>query len=161
VIPTALSKVLEATGFLEDGRPAPGVLIDDQARAARRGQRFSPDALWRGPSALIVYFKYVTSSPAAKEVAHWRQEIWNEGFSPLLWIVSPAQIDLYNGFARPLKDEDIDANRLRTFSNIESELRKLDELAGRLSMETGQFLSAAGRQLISNCCEILRPWKMI
>jgi hypothetical protein len=139
VIPTALGKVLEATGFFEDGQPAPGVLVDDQARAARRGRRFSPDALWRGPSALTVYFKYVASTPAAQEVANWRQEIWNEGFSPLLWVVSPAQIDLYNGFGRPLESGDADANRLRTFSNIENELRQLDELAGRFAMETGQF----------------------
>jgi hypothetical protein len=139
VIPTTLGKVLEATGFFEDGRPAPGVLVDDQARAARRGHRFSPDALWRGPSALTVYFKYVASTPSEQDVASWRQEIWNEGFSPLLWVVSPAQIDLYNGFGRPLQNGDADANRLRTFSNIENELRQLDELAGRFAMETGQF----------------------
>lgn len=139
VTPMALDKVLEATGFFEDGRPAPGVLIDDQARATRRGRRFSPDALWRGPSALTVYFKYVASTPADQDVADWRREIWNEGFAPLLWVVSPAQIDLYNGFARPLKSDDADETRLRTFYNIESELRQLDELAGRFAMETGQF----------------------
>jgi len=139
VIPTALERILEATGFFEDGRPCPGVLIDNQARLGRRGHRFSPDALWRGPSALTVYFKYVASVPPAQEVATWRREIWNEGFSPLLWIVSPAQIDLYNGFARPLENNDASANRLRTFANIEAELRQLDELAGRFAMETGQF----------------------
>jgi hypothetical protein len=139
VIPAGLGTVLEATGFLEDGTPAPGVLVDDQARGTRRGRRFSPDALWRGPTALTVYFKYVLEKPAPQDVASWRQEIWNEGFSPLLWIVSPSQIDLYNGFARPLESDDADANRLRTFSNIDSELRQLDELAGRFAMETGQF----------------------
>jgi N-6 DNA Methylase len=139
VIPTTLGKVLEATGYFEDGKPAPGVLVDDDARSARRGRRFAPDALWRGPSALTVYFKYVSSIPEAKEIAVWRQEIWNEGFSPLLWVVSPAQIVLYNGFARPLKSDDVSANRLNTFTNIEIELRKLDELAGRFAMETGQF----------------------
>jgi hypothetical protein len=73
------------------------------------------------------------------DVAAWRQEIWNEGFAPLLWVVSPRKIDLYNGFGRPRTEGDAEANRLRTFETIEQELRELDELAGRFAMETGQF----------------------
>ena len=49
MIPRELRKVLEATGYLDGGRPAPGVLVDDDARGSRRSHRFAPDALWRGP----------------------------------------------------------------------------------------------------------------
>jgi hypothetical protein len=143
VIPSELGKVLEATGYLEGGRPAPGVRVEEDARSLRRGRRFAPDALWRGPTALTVYFKYQTSTPAADEVAIWRREIWNEGFAPLLWVVSPKRIDLYNGFARPQKDGDADANLLHTFRTVEEQLKELDELAGRLAMETGQFWASA------------------
>ena len=139
MIPRVLEKTLEATGYLDDGKPAPGVRVDDDARVSRRGQRFSPDALWRGPSALTVYFKYEQSQSSPHEIATWRQEIWNEGFAPLLWVVSPTKIDLYNAFGRPLESGDAEANRLRTFSMIESELAELDAFAGRFSMETGQF----------------------
>ena len=139
MIPRILEKILEATGYLDEGKPAPGVRVDDDARASRRGQRFFPDALWRGPSALTVYFKYEQSPPSSRDIATWRQEIWNEGFAPLLWVVSPAKIDLYNGFGRPLENGDAEANRLRTFSTIENELVELDALAGRFAMETGQF----------------------
>ncbi|WP_244521614.1 N-6 DNA methylase [Bradyrhizobium sp. DOA9] len=138
-IASPLGKVLEATGYLEQGRPAPGVRIADENRFERRSGQFAPDALWRGPSSLTVYFKYLTSPPGDDELSSWRREIWNEGFAPLLWIISPTTIELYNGFGRPLAQGDAEANRLHTFKIIDSELAALDELAGRLAMESGQF----------------------
>lgn len=134
-----LRRVLEATGYLPEGQPAPGVFFGDDARRMRKGRSFSPDALWRGPSTLTVYFKYEPTSPTAELVGTWRQEIWNEGFAPLLWIVSPDQIELYNGFGRPYQTGDAAKNRLKTFRNISTAMDELDALAGRLSMETGQF----------------------
>ena len=143
---THLHPVLEATGYLlPSGQPAPGVLLGSDTQQMRLGHRsFSPDALWRGTSTpLTVYFKYVSRSPADEDIGIWRREIWNEGFAPLLWIVSPDQIDLYNGFARPERTGDADKNRLETFRNIVTELEKLDKFAGRFAMETGQFWSQA------------------
>lgn len=134
-----LRKVLEATGYVADGVPAQGVLLDDDARRARRGRSLEPDALWRGQSSLTVYFKSADTQPSDELVASWRQEVWNEGFAPLLWVVSPNRIDLYNGFGRPLPSADAARNRLATFEAIESSLDELDALAGRLAMETGQF----------------------
>ena len=96
-----LRDVLEATGYLEGGAPAHGVHLDGEARSRCRSRHFVPDALWRGDSALSVYFKQAPAAPPDEEVAGWRREIWNQGFAPLLWVVSPRRIDLYNGFSRP------------------------------------------------------------
>ncbi|RYE95100.1 MAG: hypothetical protein EOO77_43480 [Oxalobacteraceae bacterium] len=93
-----LQRVLTATGYIADGTPANGVLLDSDARSSRRGRNFVPDALWSGQSSLTVYFKAVDEPPLDEEIAAWRREIWNEGFAPLLWVVSPNRIDLYNGF---------------------------------------------------------------
>src|SRR5438477_7082314 len=101
-----LEKVLEATGYLDNGSPPPTVQLGDSARNDRRHESFEPDARWRGPSSLTVYFKYVDSDPPTKVVSTWRREIWNEGFAPLLWVVSPLRIDVYNGFTRPTGEED-------------------------------------------------------
>lgn len=140
-----LRNVLEATGYIADGAPVQGVLLDDDARRGRRGRSFEPDALWRGQSSLTVYFKFTDAEPSDELIASWRQEVWNEGFAPLLWIVSPERIDLYNGFGRPLPSADAARNRVATFEAIESSLGQLDALAGRLAMETGQFwLNAKG-----------------
>lgn len=131
-------RVLEATGYLVAGRPEPGVCLGADIRL-RRGRDFRPDALWRSPSALKVYFKFEEQPPSGELVGRWRREIWNEGFTPLLWVISPDQVDLYNGFGRPLERGDAATHRLQTFKNISSELDKLDAFAGRLAMETGQF----------------------
>ncbi|MCY4363758.1 MAG: N-6 DNA methylase [Gammaproteobacteria bacterium] len=146
MISPPLHSVLEATGYLlPDGQPAPGVYLGEDTQQERRGRRsFSPDALWRSKSTpLTVYFKYASTRPSGEEIGIWRQEIWNEGFAPLLWVISPDRIDLYNGFALPEQTADADVNRLKTFRNIVAELDKLDQFAGRLAMETGQFWSQA------------------
>lgn len=135
----ALHEVLEATGYLANGQAAQGVYLGDEARSKHRTRNFSPDALWIGESTLKVYFKDEPEPPSEEQVAGWRREIWNQGFTPLLWVISPEKIDLYNGFGLPQETGDADAHRLRTFKKIKSALDKLDALAGRLAMETGRF----------------------
>lgn len=138
-----LQQVLAATGYFPDGQPAPGLHLDQEVRELRRGRNFSPDALWRSPSALTVYFKFEPTTPSDEQVSQWRREVWNEGFCPLLWVVSPERINLYNGFGTPLKEGDAQKHRIATFQNIDASLSKLDALAGRLSIETGQFWEQA------------------
>ncbi|WP_321897212.1 HsdM family class I SAM-dependent methyltransferase [Burkholderia cepacia] len=136
---TMLENVLAATGFLPDGQPAPGLLFGAQAQSSRRGRVFSPDAMWRSASSLTVYFKFEESAPADELVSQWRREVWNEGFAPLLWVISPQRIDLYNGFGAPVKEGDAQKHLIRRFESIEASLKELDALAGRLAIETGQF----------------------
>ena len=164
MIAQSLSEVLEATGYLENGEPAHGVYLDEDARAKCQTGEFTPDALWRSDSALTVYFK-VEPDPSAEQIARWRREIWNQGFAPLLWIISPNRIDLYNGFGRPKETRDAAAHRLRTFKRIENELENLDAFAGRLTMETGQFWrqtsavnrkTSVDRQLLSDLSALER-----
>lgn len=131
--------VLEATGYLVNGQPAHGVHVGDDAHSRCRARDFRPDGMWSGESSLTVYFKSEPEAPSDDQVAEWRREIWNQGFAPLLWVVSPEQIDLYNGFGRPKKTGDAAEHRLRTFQRIEQELDRLDAFAGRLAMETGSF----------------------
>ena len=135
----AFNRVLEATGYLQDGAPAHGVRLGDEASRVRRERSFTPDAVWQGASSLTVYFKYRENEFNDPEIEHWRREIWNEGFAPLLWVVSPQRVELYDGFGRPVSRDDASRHRLRTFLAIERDLQQLDELAGRLAMETGQF----------------------
>ena len=134
-----LHDVLEATGYLVNNQPAPGVCLGKKAHDRCRAREFSPDALWRSDSALTVYFKFEPERPDDAQVAGWRREIWNQGFAPLLWVVSPEKIELYNGFGLPQKTGDADTHRLDTFKKIESELNRLDAFAGRFAMETGRF----------------------
>ena len=140
MISSALTDVLKATGYYPDGEPVVGLRLGEDAQSARaRGRDFSPDALWQSPSALKVYFKVESVQPSESTVSTWRQEIWNEGFAPLLWVISPTRIDLYNGFGAPRQVDDASENLIRSFENVEVSLREADALAGRLALETGQF----------------------
>ena len=141
--------VLEATGYLTNGKPAHGVHLGEDARGKYRTRDFRPDALWKSESSLTVYFKFVEPEvPSDDQVAGWRREIWNQGFAPLLWVISPEKIEIYNGFGLPQKTGDADEHRLWTFKRIESELDKLDAFAGRLAMETGRFWEEPQAQVI-------------
>ena len=133
-----LHEVLEATGYLVNGQPAPGVYLDNDART-KRFREFSPDALWRNNSMLTIYFKFAREVPSNEKVAQWHRDVWNQGFAPLLWVISPEKIDIYNGFEKPRGIGDAGECRLETFKRIENELDRLDAFAGRLTMETGQF----------------------
>ena len=140
MIAESLQHVLESTGYLLPGRRcAHGVRIGADAQKQRQGRVFRPDARWEGQSSLRVYFKYVQDDIASETIGAWRREIWNEGTSPLLWTVSPRRTVIYNAFGRPQPRDDAEANRLKTFKNIASELVNLDSFAGQLAMETGQF----------------------
>ncbi|MFB9127518.1 SAM-dependent methyltransferase [Paraburkholderia dipogonis] len=136
---TVLDQVLSATGFLPDGRPAPGLLFGPEAQSSRRGRVFLPDAMWRSASSLTVYFKFEETAPADDLVSQWRREVWNEGFAPLLWVISPQRIDLYNGFGTPVNEGDAQKHLIRRFESVETSLKELDALVGRLAIETGQF----------------------
>ena len=161
-----LRDVLEATGYLAGGEPAHGVLLGDAARDGCRTRRFAPDAVWRSDSAVTVHFKYEPDAPNDDRVAEWRREVWNQGFAPLLWVVSPERIDLYNGFGRPQASGDAAAHRLLPpFRTVESALDELDAFAGRLAMETGRFWQQAravdrrtsvDRQLLSDLAALER-----
>lgn len=139
MISEPLLQVLEATGYLAKGEPAPGVRLGPAAGFARHGRVFRPDASWRGPSALTVYFRYEDRPPEEERVSLWHREVWNEGFSPLLWIVSPDRIDLYNGFGRPTREGEVRSHLLHSFCQLAKSLDQVDRLVGRFVMETGEF----------------------
>lgn len=162
---TALEHVLKATGYYPDGRPVPGLHLGQDARARRRGRDFLPDASWRSPSSLTVYFKFEKDRPEDELVSRWRREIWNEGFAPLLLVVSPERIDVYNGFGLPERENDAQKHLIRTFENVDASLAELDALVGRLAIETGQFWAQAvkvdrknsvGQKLLSDLAALER-----
>ena len=140
MITNQLQHVLESTGYLlPSQRCASGVRVGADAQKQRRGREFRPDALWEGQSSLRVYFKSVRDYVPSETIGTWRREIWNEGTSPLLWIVTPRRTLIYNAFGRPQRSDDAKANCLKTFENVPSGLERLDSFAGQLAMETGQF----------------------
>ena len=146
---TPLCNVLEATGYLSDGRPAAASVTICNGDDSHGRRSFRPDVQWRSPAAQKSYFKYA-ENPSNDEIGTWQREVWNEGAVPLLWIVGRDSTDLYNGFGLPQKANNAARNRLDTFRHVESTdglssrdkdlgLIELNARAGRLAMETGEF----------------------
>lgn len=132
-----LTQLLEATGYLPGGLPAPGLNLEAKPLSARPGS-FAPDAMWRSASSITVYFKWEETKPAAELIRRWRWEIWNEGKAPLLWVVTPEAIELYNCYGKPLAKDDSVRHLIHSLPNSLERLDGLNTLAGRLVMETGQ-----------------------
>ena len=139
-IATPLTHVLEATGYLANGEPTPSVHLGKDAQRARGLPSLQPDARWHNRADnLNVYFKYSDRKPDNAEIARWHQDVWNEGTSPLLWVIHPESVEIYNGFGAPREPDMIQQVRLMACSPKPFELAALDDYAGRLVMETGQF----------------------
>ena len=153
MIAEPLQTTLEATGYLlDDGQHAPGLSLAPDP-TPRRMPSLSPDAWWRsgwsagqnggsGASNLMVFFKFAERPD--EQVAEWQRDVWNLGFAPLLWVVSPHRTDVYNGFGIPQVRGEEHRNLLRTFDRSREQLEELDTFAGRLAMETGQFWERPG-----------------
>lgn len=148
MIAEPLRKTLEATGYLIDGGPAADTVSLPRSAPTTQLRSLRPDAWWRSHSAedfganlgatnLTVLFKF--TEKADELVADWQREVWNLGCAPLLWVVSPSSIEIYNGFGRPQLPGAERKNRLNTFDHSPEQLARLNDYAGRLTMETGQF----------------------
>ena len=147
---TALVHALEATGFYENGGPATPTVEPLPSRRSERIRHrvppFGPEVRWRSTEAqvpgsyagLSVYFKY-TENPDDAPVSRWQQEVWNHGFAPLLWVVSPSRVDLYNGFGTPSRNRE--EHLLDQFLLVEAHLDRLNQIAGRWALESGRTWS--------------------
>ena len=151
MIAEPLRSTLEETGYLINGGPAANTVSIAGGTPAHRLRSLRPDAWWRsgpahefggdfGAANLTVLFKFTES--ADDPVAEWQLEAWNLGCAPLLWVVSPDCIDVYNGFGKPRPSAARRENRLRTFDHTSEDRARLNEYAGRLAMETGLFWRA-------------------
>lgn len=151
MIAEPLRSTLEETGYLINGGPAANTVTIAGRNPTHRLRSLRPDAWWRSGSAhesggdfgaanITVLFKFTDS--ADDPVAEWQLEAWNLGCAPLLWVVSPDRIDIYNGFGEPQPSAANRENRLRTFDHTSEDRASLNECAGRLAMETGIFWRA-------------------
>jgi hypothetical protein len=156
VTSAAYRKALEATGYLDpQGRPAPGlteasgdaparlrsVLLDDRIG-------LKADAVFSAQGAPTSIFKDAGHQPpSADDVRAWHEAAWNIGVAPLLWIVTPTDVRLYDCYASPPKDDGKAASTPpvldRFVIDSAERLSALDAACGRLATETGAFWSSS------------------
>jgi len=150
----AFEKVLQATGYLgTNGRPAPGLTLPGEAAAAKlrtvledHRVGLNADAVFSAHSAATSIFKDAgEEQPDEADIRLWHEAAWNIGVAPLLWIVTPTDVRLYDCYASPPKDQaQATAPPILGRFVIDSadRLRALDATCGRLATETGAFWSS-------------------
>lgn len=156
----AFTKALTATGYLlSNGKPAPGLARARQDAGGRLRSVLSDsrvglqaEAVFSAQSVPTAIFKDAgDEAPSERQIAQWHEAAWNVGVAPLLWIVTPTDVRLYDCYASPVKEspQQIATEPLEVFSlHAEDRLRSLDAMCGRYATETGAFWSSAIGQRI-------------
>lgn len=151
----AFERVLKATGYLSaSGQPVAGLATaagadSPQLRAAfdhQRG-RLRADAVFSAHEHPISIFKDSgDEEPRAATIQGWHETAWNFGMAPLLWVVAPTAVYLYDCYASPpaRASQSVPTNSLAKFDiGSEERLRSLTSACGRIATETGAFWSSA------------------
>jgi N-6 DNA Methylase len=151
----AFKKALEATGYLgTNGRPAPGLVAADDPRAAKMRAVFSDgrvglkaDAVFSAQNVPTSIFKDAGDvEPSEEDLRWWHEAAWNVGVAPLLWIVTPTDVRLYDCYAAPEQTDHQASEAPQALDHFVLQsgerLRALDAQCGRIATETGAFWSS-------------------
>lgn len=156
----AFTQALMATGYLvPDGSAAPGLARAGEGASTRLRAVLSDtrvglqaDAVFSAQSVPTAIFKDAgDEAPSERQIAQWHEAAWNIGVAPLLWIVTPTDVRLYDCYASPVGESSqlVATEPLGVFSlQAEDRLRSLDAMCGRYATETGAFWSSAIGQRI-------------
>ncbi|HGM8378878.1 TPA: HsdM family class I SAM-dependent methyltransferase [Pseudomonas aeruginosa] len=157
---TAFTQALKATGYLlPDGSGAPGLTQAGEDSGARLRSVLSDgrvglqaEAVFSAQRVPTAIFKDAGNvAPSEEQIAQWHEAAWNIGVAPLLWIITPTDVRLYDCYASPVSEnpEHPATAPLDVFSlQAEDRLRSLDAMCGRYATETGAFWSSAIGQRI-------------
>lgn len=158
----AFRSALAKTGYLPDPqRPAPGLTVaSDECHPRLRavlgrnnGIGLEADAVFSAQDSPISIFKDAgNGQPTADTVLRWREAAWNVGLAPILWVVSPTDVRIYDCYRSPLvvsPNHNASNSELARFPLDEpSQMTALDMTCGRLATETGAFWSSQiGKQI--------------
>jgi hypothetical protein len=149
---SAYQQVMERAGFYRDGKPTAGVveaseLLADSSQTDKRikysavidADKLGATAIFELSGSPCIYFKRLASDPTPRELADLHKIAWNQGLAPLLWVVTPTQVRIYNCYSRPDNEADSQRHLIKMFENVEVDLQRLNEFAGRLQVESGEF----------------------
>jgi hypothetical protein len=151
---SAFDQALKKTGFLlQDGTAAPGLVRSGEEAAWRLRPALADeriglraDAVFSAHGTPTTIFKDAGDhSPTETQIHAWHEAAWNIGLAPLLWVITPTEVRLYNCYAsaRWPKGKPISSTAMDAFAlNAEERLRLLDTMCGRLATETGAFWSS-------------------
>ncbi len=147
-------RVMEVSGFYRNGLPTSGVITADSLRQDKQQlekrikysavidpSQINATAIFELSGSPCIYFTQLAQSePDPTELARLHKLSWNHGLAPMLWVVTPTSIRLYNCYSKPTQESNPDEhNLIKIFEDTESSLKQLNEHASRLQIESGEF----------------------
>lgn len=158
----AFQRALQATGFLTGtGGPVPGLTLRENANSPRlRTLLHNPkvglcaNAVFCTDHSPITVFKdSAKEAPTPKDIRNWHEAAWNLGAAPLLWVVTPREVQLYNCYESPRPcsgQTDVQHGPVLGRYSLGSaeRMEALKVACGRLATETGTLWSGPiGKQI--------------
>ena len=152
----AFQATLEQMGYLAASRKAaPGLTLADATPHPRlravlgrdRGIGLDADAVFSAKDSPVAIFKDAgAAEPHGAQVHQWHEAAWNVGLAPLLWVVTPADVRIYDCYRSPVgspSSREAFAPAMASYAlNDPSRMAALDATCGRLATETGAFWSS-------------------
>ena len=147
-------RVMEASGFHRNGVPTSGVITAESLRSDKTQlekrikysvvidqSQINATAIFELSGSPCIYFTQIAQSePDPKELARLHKLSWNHGLAPMLWVITPTSVRLYNCYSKPTQESNPDEhNLIKIFEDTESSLKQLNEHASRLQIESGEF----------------------
>lgn len=143
-------RVMEHTGFYRNGVPTTGVTESEDIRknlekrikysAVINPEQINATAVYELSGSPCIYFTQL-NEPNPRELAKLHKLCWNHGLAPMLWVITPDEVLLYNSYSQPKEQDEIDPNRnlIEKFKTTESDLERMNKYASRLQIESGEF----------------------
>jgi N-6 DNA Methylase len=149
-------KVMESVGFYRGGEPASGIIDAEDLRTANNEQidkrikysavidrnKLNATAIFELSGSPCIYFTRLGESDSEKsKLAKLHRLAWNQGLAPMLWIVTPTDVRLYNCYSKPTSTDESnpDQHLIALFKQTEQGLQQLHDFADRLQIESGAF----------------------
>ncbi len=147
-------QVMEQTGFYRNGKATAELIetkelnthnqIEKQIKyqAVIDQEKLGASAIFELSGSPCIYFKRLDQSePTADELTEMHKIAWNQGLAPMLWVVTPSKVLLYNCYSKPSPEDVTNPTRhvIEVFEKTENELRRLNEFAGLRQIKSGEF----------------------
>ncbi|MBL8208047.1 MAG: hypothetical protein JNM09_27690, partial [Blastocatellia bacterium] len=133
---------MEQTGFYHNGRATTELIeakelfsqnqIEKKIKyqAVIDQEKLGASAIFELSGSPCIYFKRLDQSePTADELTAIHKIAWNQGLAPMLWVVTPSKVLLYNCYSKPSSDDTANHSRhiIDVFERTENELKRLNE----------------------------------
>ncbi|MBC6434692.1 hypothetical protein FM036_31125 [Nostoc sp. HG1] len=146
-------RVMSHTGFYRDSVPTTGVTEAEDIRKNKHylekrikysavidTEQINATAIYELSGSPCIYFTQLDEANP-RELAKLQKLSWNHGLAPMLWVITPDEVLLYNCYSQPTKQDENDPNRhlIDRFKTTETDLKCMNQFAGRLQIESGKF----------------------